>query len=254
MMRTVVIAILLIIIGGRASAQSSGFGKPLLWYTEYDPWAMFIGADGPTFTVYQSGQVIYWKERKYHLVVLSSSDLQDLLAKFQMTDTFFLRSKRFSASESTDQPTCVLLTNLDTLKRFSIYGNMEDAGTRARVPRQLDVIYELVHSFEDDQAVDWIPDKIEIMLSAYDNALGKPIPWPANWPDLNSARSRRWQNGGGTIFLDRRYFPALRRLLASRKEKQAILINGKKFYAEYRFPLPGVDSLMAANRDDIPDQ
>jgi hypothetical protein len=215
---------------------------------------MFMGADGPTFTLYQSGQVIYWKDKKYHLVVLSSPDIQDLLAKFQLTDTFFVRSRWISASDATDQPTCVLRTDLETLKRFSVYGDMEDAGTRAKVPRPLDVIYDLVHSFEDDQAVDWIPDKIEIMLSAYDNALGEPIPWPARWPDLNAAGSRRWENGGGTIFLDKRYFPGLRRLLASRKEKQAILINGSKFYAGYRLPPPGVDSVMAANRHDVPDQ
>jgi hypothetical protein len=111
-----------------------------------------------------------------------------------------------------------------------------------------------IHSFEDEQAVDWIPDKIEIMLSDYDNALGEPIPWPADWPDFNSPGSRRWENGGGTIFLDKRYFPKLLRLLASRKEKQAILINGNKFYAGYRLPMPGVDSVMAANRHDIPNE
>src|SRR5580658_6134083 len=115
-MRTVIIAVLLIILGDRGSAQSSGFGKPLLWYTEYNPWAMFMGADGPTFTLYQSGQVIYWKDKKYHLVVLSSPDLQDLLEKFQLTDTFFVRSRWISASDATDQPTYVLRTDLDTLK------------------------------------------------------------------------------------------------------------------------------------------
>jgi hypothetical protein len=179
MTRALLLTILFLIFAIQISAQSTGFGKPLLWYTQYNPWAMFMGADGPTFTVYESGQVIYWKDKKYHLVVLSSPDLQDLLAKFQLTDTFFVRSRWISASETTDQPTYVLRTDLDTLKRFSIYGDMEDAGTRAKVPRQLDVIYDLIHSFEDDQAVDWIPDKIGIMLSAYDNALGESIPWPA---------------------------------------------------------------------------
>lgn len=252
-MKPLLIAVLILTFTAQGSAQSTGFGRPLLWYTEDNPWVMFIGADGPTFAVYGTGQVIYWKDKKYHLVELSAADLQDLLAKFQLTDTFFVRSRWVGASEATDQSTYTLRLDLDTLKQFSIYGYMRDKEIKAKVPAQLRAIYDLIHSFEDDGTVDWMPDKIEIMLSPYDNAMEPPIRWPNGWPDLESPGSRRWQDGGGSIFIDKRYFPKLRRLLASRKEKQAFLISGKTFFAGYRLPLPGVDSVMALHRPNLSD-
>ena len=236
------------VAGSRGSAQSTGFGKPILWFTEYNPWAMFIGADGPTFTVYESGKVIYWKYKTYHQVTLSASDLQELLSGCNFSDTFFARTRRISASDWTDQPTYVLCTNLDTLKKFSVYGSMRDADTRSRVPGPWKAIYDRIASFDDDEAVDWLPDKIEVMLSVYDNSRETPIPWPAGWPDLNSLGSRRWADGGGNIFLDKRELARLRKLLGSRKETQAFRIGGKDYSAEYRLVVPGVDSVMAACR------
>ena len=245
MMRSLLVAVLLMTFVTRGSAQSSGFGKPLLWYSVYNPWSMFMGADGPIFAVYETGQVIYWRNGKYHLIALSAADVQDFLAKFHLSDTVFSRSKWYHSTDYTDQPTYTLVINLDTLKRFSIYGDMQDRNSRAKMPEELVAAYNLVTTYSDDQAVDWLPDKIEILLSDYDNSPEQPIPWPLGWPDLSNPDSRRWENGGGSLFLNERYFTKLRQLLASRKEKQAFLINGNKFYVGYRLPLPGVDSAMA---------
>jgi hypothetical protein len=35
--------------------------EPLVLLTEYNPWAMAIGSDTPTFALYADGTVIYWQ-------------------------------------------------------------------------------------------------------------------------------------------------------------------------------------------------
>ena len=158
-----------------------------------------------------------------------------------LTDTFFLKSKGIQATLSTDQPTYVLETNFDTLKYFSVYGRIDEKGSRKNIPKQLSEIHDFVLGFDNDNAVSWIPDKIEIMLSDYSHSPETPLKWPNNWPDLNSPRAVTRQGGVTSIYLDKKYFADLKKLLKKRKEKQAIEISGRKFYAEYRFPLPNLN-------------
>jgi len=228
-------------------AQSARYGKPVIWYTVYDPWAMFIEADGPVFAVYESGQVIYWKNQKYSTVRLDKSELAEMFTQLSLSDTFFLRSQHISVSGATDEPSYVLRINLDTLKSFSVYGNLRDMGALSRVPAVLKTVYEFVTNFDDDRAVNWLPKKIEVLLSDYDYSPEKPIPWPANWPNLKSPETRTWE-GGATLYLDQRHLNQLKSLIKARTEKQAFLINERKFYAGYRLPLPGIDSIMTSRR------
>jgi len=219
----------------------SSFGKPLLLYTVYDPWAMFMGADGPLLTIYESGNVIFWKDREYKIVQLDKEERNALISGMNLSDTFFLRSRGIQATLSTDQPSYVLETNFDTLKYFSVYGSMNDKYVRKNIPQQLSKIYDLVIDFDHDNAISWIQDKIEVMLSDYSYSPEAPLAWPSNWPNLSSAETSTHQNGVTSIYLDKKYLNDLKRLLKKRKEMQAIEISGKKFYAEYRFPLPNLN-------------
>ena len=234
---------LLLFAGQRSFGQKitdSTFGRPILLYTVYDPWAMFMGADGPLLTVYESGKVIFWKDREYKIVQLSGDEKDDLINEMNLSDTFFLKSKGIQATLSTDQPTYVLEINFDTLKYFSVYGRMTDKESKKSIPKQLSKIYNFVLDFDNDHAVSWVPDKIEVMLSDYSHSPETPLRWPANWPDLNSSETVTRQGGVTSIYLDKKYFDDLKKLLKKRKEKQAIEISGRKFYAEYRFPLPNL--------------
>jgi len=68
---------LALFLGQISSAQKitdSSFGRPILLYTVYDPWAMFMGADGPILTVYESGKVIFWKDREYRIIQLTTEE------------------------------------------------------------------------------------------------------------------------------------------------------------------------------------
>ena len=219
----------------------SSFGKPILTYTVSDPWAMFMGTEGPLITVYETGKTIFWKDRHYKIVQLDKGEMDEFFEEMNLFDTFFSNSKFIQATLTTDQPIYDLQINFDTVKYFAVYGSMDDYRyARKNIPQQLSKVYQVVMNFDDDDAVSWIPDKIEIMLSDYSHSPEVPLQWPTNWPDLNSPETVTRQGGVISIYLDKKYFTDLKKLLKKRKEKQAFEINARKFYAGYRFPLPNL--------------
>jgi hypothetical protein len=55
--------------------------QPLVLLTEYNPWAMVIGSDSPTFALYGNGTVIWRAEGrsgKYMTVALAPSEVAEL--------------------------------------------------------------------------------------------------------------------------------------------------------------------------------
>jgi len=80
----------------------SSFGKPILTYTVSDPWAMFMGAEGPILTVYESGKTIFWKDRHYKIGELDKGELNELFEEMNLSDTFFSRSRFIQATLTTD--------------------------------------------------------------------------------------------------------------------------------------------------------
>jgi hypothetical protein len=240
---TQLLIVLFLFVGEISLAQKvtdSTFGKPILWYTIYDPWAMFVGADGPNIILYESGKVIYWKSKEYHLANMEKEDVEEIISQLNLNDTFFLTSKFIQATYSTDQPSYVLRINLDTVKYFSVYGSINSKEDRKNIPKQLINIYEFVSNFEDDNSTAWLPPKIELMLSDYSHSIEEPIKWPKDWPNLSSPETITRQGVVTSIYLDKKYFSQLIKLLKSRKEKQAIEISRKKFYVGYRFPIPNL--------------
>ncbi len=234
---------LFLIIGQISFGQKmsdSTFGKPILWYTVYDPWAMFMGAEGPIITLYESGKVIYWKNKSYHLSELQKPEVEEIISQLNLNDTFFSTSKSIQATYSTDQPSYVLQIDLDTLKYFSVYGSMNSKESKKNIPKQLRNVYDFVINFENDKSDTWFPDKIELMLSDYSHSPDVSIQWPKEWPNLNSPETITRQGGAISIYLDKKYFDKLVSLLKKRKEKQAFEISGKKFYVGYRFPIPNL--------------
>jgi hypothetical protein len=126
------------------------------------------------------------------------------------------------------------------LVRVSVYGNISSKNYRKRFPSQILKIHDFVLNFDTDEYIKWIPENIEVMLSDYSHSPDTPIQWPANWPDLKSADTRKQNGKVSSIFLDKKYFSQLKKLIRNRREKQAFEINGKKFFISYRFPIPGL--------------
>lgn len=256
-MRNILLAILVLrTVTGTAQTDSAAtgspqdFGRPLVWLIDYNPWAMFIGADAPYFTLYESGQVIYVKNHHFRLAILSPAEVSVMIKEFKLTDTFFAHDRYIKTSDADDLHTMVVFVNLDTLKTFGIFGFFTDT-----LPRVFLHVFEMPAAFSDRRSTEWLPDKVEVMLTDYSHSPETPIPWPAGWPDLNAPDSRHWNGngdgriGGGRMYLPIKYLSKLQQIASKMKEKQAILINGRKYSFGYRLVPPGVDSVMATKPD-----
>jgi hypothetical protein len=87
----------------------------------------------------------------------------------------------------------------------------------------------------------WDPGYVEVYWSDYSYAPNQSLVWPEDWPGLSSPLTR--QGKAGDLIKYYLVFPSskvaeLDRLLARRPQLGAILIDGWKGSAHYRWPLP----------------
>jgi hypothetical protein len=231
-----------------AQTSDTSFGKPIFWYRVSDPWAMFMGAEGPVFILYNNGKLLFWRNGEYNLSQLNEDENLQLTSELDLKDPFFDKSRYFNATNSdpngliiaTDNPSYTAFVMRDTLVRVSVYGYISSKEYRKRFPPQILQIHNFILNFEPDKSYQWTPDKVEVMLSDYSNSPDAPIKWPSGWPDINSSDTRKQGDNVTSIFLDKKYFRQLKKLIKNRKEKQAFEINRKKFFIGYRFPIPGL--------------
>jgi hypothetical protein len=114
----------------------------------------------------------------------------------------------------------------------------------AAVPLAFRTVYDRVTRFSLVAPEPWHPDSIEVAAWGYEYAPDDPpLEWPANWPDMRSSGSTREQQPGidelWRFRIPYSYRVELERLLASRREKQAIRIAGRKWAVGFRLPFPG---------------
>lgn len=239
--------LVLLFFGQSSFGQTdTSFGKPIFWYRVSDPWAMFMGAEGPVFILYESGKILFWKNGAYRLTQTTKQENEEIISDLSLNDTLFIRSRFVNAIDPNneivccDQPSYTISVRKDTINRISVLGSINNRIYRKRFPDKFLADHDFIVNFDDDKAIRWIPEKFEVLLSDYSHSPDTPIKWPSGWPDLNSP-STRVQNGYATsIYLDKKYLKKLTKLLKQRKEKQAFEINGRKYFIGYRFPIPGL--------------
>jgi len=157
---------------------------------------------------------------------------------------------RYEASASTDQPQVdLLIYRGDRPAVISIYGAMTRAEVRARLPEPIAAAYELLHGFTRPEARDWLPDRIEAMLVPYEYAPEESVVWPKGWPGIDDPATRKRGGGQYSIYLPSTDLDALRNLLRTRREKGAVLIDGKKWSVGMRLPFPHEELWMPPKRD-----
>ncbi|MBD0326609.1 MAG: hypothetical protein ICV68_09265, partial [Pyrinomonadaceae bacterium] len=153
---------------------------------EYNPWAMVIGSDSPSFALYDDGLLIFTRTNQegrpeYASLTLSEKELNEFLASLPVKEFNELRHE-YELDLKTDQPTTVLsIGNKTGFKSVRVYGNLQRS-MRADDPQAFMLIYRKLKSFEDARAARWMPEKIELMIWPYENA-GDPLAWPKGWPD-----------------------------------------------------------------------
>ena len=246
-----------------ASAAAEDFDPfkgptPLLVLMTDDPWAMVIGSDTPRLVAYEDGTVIYTREQDkvsgIWVAQLPAERLSELLDIARpLLKLPGLKREYDLAPGVTDLPTTTLfISDNDVTKVVGVYG----LSTRGRAfrdsregedppPEDFMKTYKALCEYVAPDAKPWVPPFVEVMLWGYDYAPEESIVWPNKWPKLDSPRTRKRGNSY-SVFLDGTELQSLKDFVASRKEKGAVEVEGKKFAIAYRFTYPSEPVWMKA--------
>jgi len=230
--------------------------KPIAVLIQTDPWLMVIGSDTPMVTIYDDGQVVYWKREKDKKPALLTKQLSaKALAKVRKNlSTFgdYSKLKRYYnlAPHVTDLPeTKIYLslgqTNLVTgvyglmvsgtqLPAYSSFGGKEKPD---ELPKAIKDLHAYLTSLDFADAKPWEPPYVEVMIWGYDYAPDESIHWPKDWPGLESPSTLK-RRDAYSIFLPGKEIPKLLEFLKTRKEKGAVEIGGKKWAISIRYAFP----------------
>jgi hypothetical protein len=222
------------------------YGSPIIALIETDPWLMVIGSEVPTFALYENGQIIYKKifdkKAKYFEVINDKETTQKIIKSLGITDNLMKQEDYIEASTATDQPTNVLLLNFDHVRQLSVYGQLRDLKNKARqkTPKDFIDVYDKIIKFEDNKAIEWLPETFEVMATKYSYAPEKSLKWNSEWNDIKSETTVKRNEDLYSIYLDKKYYEEFIKLLKNTKEKQAVEINGEKYSLTYRLPFPNL--------------
>lgn len=246
----------LLFLGAAAPFDPFAGPKPLAVFIQSDPWAMVLGADTPRVAVYEDGEVVFVKkvgERlAYHHVKLTPKGLAALEARIApVLAVKDLKPWYDMAPGVTDQPRAMFyLRDGSREVATSVYG-LKAKGTRLpaftvfpgapkpdRPPSELRELHAWLSELDFPSSREWTPRYVEVMLWDYSYAPDSSIVWPKDWPSLQSPRAVQ-RGSSYSIFLDGSELPKLRAFLATRGERGAVEVDGKKMAAEFRYVFPG---------------
>ncbi len=249
------LSILVLLLASVGAAEP----RPLLVVVEQSPWGSRLGAEGPTFAIYDDGSVLYKpltpdpKQRFLRRTVPDARGLVSTLVTFDRQ----IAKKNFRLSSKFDEVSTYIWTSTAFL---SIYGNWRGADwTMARPQSEIrledwterdfsaeeslsgavDLLLRRVDSERLQEGSPWLPASLEVSFWPYEDASEESVLWPESWPGLHSPGSEEKAEGKYSIQLASENLPGLRRLLASRKARAAVLIEGRKMAVYYRAPFPG---------------
>ncbi len=219
------------------AARQSKMPAPTIVLLEPDPWSNVLGSDSPSFVLYEDGTVIRRTANGYGISRLSGEQQTQFLKGLNI-EALRPWYGRFVVEQATDQPEQDLLVYRGKQPLFiSVYGSLKEPSVRAKVPGAIVAAFDRIKEFKHAPTNDWLPEKIEVMIWPYEYAPDASIKWPAEWPDLSDPSTMK-RGDSFSIFVPSSELAELKAFLSRRKEKGAIEIDGKKWAASIRFPLP----------------
>ncbi len=220
-----------------AHARASPIPHPLIVMLISDPWLMVVGSDSPAFALYSDGTAIFRTKSGMRSTKLDVNQRDELVRSLENPDLSVLAGF-YEADPVSDQPTNqMLIYGRKTPFYISVYGSLDDKSVRTKLPKKITEAFDRLRHFQAPNAQTWLPDKVEVMVWPYEYAPERSIVWPQRWPHLNDPNTRK-RGDSFSIFIPSAELPALKEFLASRTEKAAVEIDGKKFAASIRFPFP----------------
>jgi len=242
--------------------------EPLAVLLQSDPWLMVVGSDMPMVVVYADGQVVYLqrddkKGASYFHKQLTPAELAETKQKIAAFGDYSKINGHYDlAPNVTDMPSARMYLNLDGSKVItSVYGltvaNTKLPGVTAfpgqqkpdSLPDAIRKLHGYLATLRYEDGKPWRPDYLEVMVWGYDYAPDKSIHWPKDWPGLESPSTVR-HGDLYSIFLPAKELARLEAFLATRKEKGAVEIGGKKWAVSYRYVFPSEPVWQRAFRDN----
>lgn len=263
MKKPVFIALILLAASFANAADFDPFAcdaKPIAVFIETNPWAMVMGADTPNVAIYDNGEAIFVKKSGdgYAMFHTRLDDAALAAVREKLQAAAGLKS-RYSLTNWTDQPESKFYFNNGGSEIATVVYGRIGASPKApafssgsefkadTLPDGLLKLHRWLATFDAPKAGKWTPKYVEVMLWDYSYAPDKSIHWPKQWPGLTSDRAIK-RGDSYSIFLDGALLPELGKFVASRREKGAVELDGKKWAISYRYVFPGEPAWSAALR------
>lgn len=234
-----------LVITAAAQQSTQAYGQPLLVLTEINPHIPIPGSDVPSFALYDTGHIIYKQERKgsarYYQTQLAQEQLQELIASFGITNEILELPAAHAAPKAAGQPATELYISFDTTVVKLVHGDLrKDEKARKAAPAAFIRVFDKLTDYSDEQATEWLPEKIEVLFTDNLKSAKKPLQWPENWPNLKSSDTVWRSEKLYSVYLDKEHYAEFIKFLGQLENKQAVEVNGKKFSVSYRLPFPNI--------------
>jgi hypothetical protein len=232
-----------------AAARRTETPMPVIILIERNPWLAVVGADSPSFALYEDGALIRRIGEDFVFTQLTPAEQTGFLNSVSADDLrpFY---GHYQAHDMTDQTTEQLLLYGATDPVFiSVYGASDDPSVRARVPGAVVRAFDAIKSFRSRAEHPWRPEKIEVMVWPYEYAPDASTEWPRDLPDLNDASTVRRGDESFSIFVPASRLHEVQTVLSSRNEKGAVEINGRKWAVSIRLPFPHEQLWIGSSQD-----
>lgn len=254
MMRSALpVALLLAVSAPISPAQAApGFDDPAGLQQAYAannaktlPIVSLMDGGTPLFLLYPDGRLLVGNRQSNRpgFARITDHDLQVLTALLTPLDDFWQLSAHYNLTEWTHQPEHVLTLRLPGRpeKSVSVYGALDARFPAPMPPPAFTTMLRLLERLTPRELTPWNPGYVEVYWGDYSYAPDQSLEWPKDWPGLSSPLTR--QGKAGDLIKYYLVFPSskvaeLDQLLARRPKHGAILIDGWKGSAHYRWPLP----------------
>ena len=223
-----------------------GVPTPLLLLTDSDPWNMVLGADSPSFALYDTGLIIYLSENstgqyEYVSVQLTPAERNhlfgSLVGDWEQRRAFFDLESYYDLTLVTDQPTSTiyLFDMFDGGHTVSVYGDPhgnERFGDSETAPTAFLRLYDAINTYENEVARPWKPDYFEVIVWEYDYS--DPVDWPSDFPDLDDPTTVE-RDSVYSIYVPIEDYETFRELAEA---ASALRIDGQTWAFSVRYPFP----------------
>jgi ankyrin repeat protein len=208
---------------------------------EWAHWAPVFGADSPALTLYDNRDLIFYNRQadRYDTVQLTEGEYTRLLEEIIPKDLAMLEDGyyRFYA---TCQNVYHFYFGGQLQRMVWVYGHptvyVADDEWAFDIPQSLRRCFNTVERYQNNRAVRWLPETIEVIVWDMWPTEKEYLAWPADWPDLDSPDTIR-RSEVYSVFLPNALYDEFMALLD--ESKGIVMMNGKPMVISYRISIPG---------------